>query len=242
MCNLSTSALAALAQMNISVWVRREPFLETSSMSEVDSELESKELESNVLVAEPTSPQGWEVLEQTVRDCKSCPLHATRAQTVFGVGNRNAQWVIVGEAPGAEEDRQGEPFVGPAGLLLNEMLLAIGLRREDVYIANVLKCRPPNNRTPKLEEIVQCLPFLHRQIELINPKILLATGAVAAQSLLSIIKPIGVLRGRVYQYGSKQISLVVTYHPAYLLRSPREKKKAWDDLSLAWRTFQTLQK
>jgi len=236
MCNLSASALAALAQMDISVWVRREPFLETSSTSEVGS----LETEPDSLVTASTDPQAWEALKQTVRDCKSCPLHATRTQTVFGVGNRNAQWVIIGEAPGAEEDRQGEPFVGPAGLLLNEMLLAIGLRREDVYIANVLKCRPPDNRTPKLEEIAQCMSYLHRQIELINPKILLATGAVAAQSLLSTLKPVGVLRGQVYQYGSKQIPMVVTYHPAYLLRSPREKKKAWDDLSMAWRTFQTL--
>jgi DNA polymerase len=168
-----------------------------------------------------------------VSQCTRCALAQGRTQTVFGVGNRNAEWMIIGEAPGAEEDRQGEPFVGRAGQLLNAMLLAIGLKREQVYIANILKCRPPNNRDPRPEEEDACRDYLERQIRLLKPKIILAVGRIAAQNLLRVDTPIGKMRGRVYQYQDQGIPVVITYHPAYLLRSPLEKRKAWQDLLFA---------
>jgi DNA polymerase len=174
----------------------------------------------------------WEGLAEAVRGCKRCGLHATRTQTVFGVGRRDAKLMIIGEAPGAEEDRQGEPFVGPAGQLLNAMLRAINFRREDVYIANILKCRPPNNRDPRPEEAATCTPYLNRQIELLRPRVMLAVGRIASQWLLQTELPIGRLRGQVSRYGDTGIPLVVTYHPAYLLRSPHDKAKAWQDLCL----------
>jgi DNA polymerase len=154
---------------------------------------------------------------------------------VFGVGNRQARWLVIGEAPGEQEDLQGEPFVGRAGLLLNEMLRAIGLRRDEVYIANILKCRPPGNRDPRPEEVAACEGFLKRQIALLRPRIILAVGRIAAQSLLKTATPISKLRGQVHRY--QGIPLVITYHPAYLLRSPQEKRKAWRDLLLARHTF-----
>jgi DNA polymerase len=175
----------------------------------------------------------WETLARTVSQCTRCALAQGRTQTVFGVGNRNAEWMIIGEAPGAEEDRQGEPFVGRAGQLLNAMLLAIGLKREQVYIANILKCRPPNNRDPRPEEEDACRDYLERQIRLLKPKIILAVGRIAAQNLLRVDTPIGKMRGRVYQYQDQGIPVVITYHPAYLLRSPLEKRKAWQDLLFA---------
>ncbi len=175
----------------------------------------------------------WEALEARVRACTACELHRTRTQVVFGVGNRNADWMIVGEAPGAEEDRRGEPFVGRAGQLLDAMLHAIGLQRQEVYIANVLKCRPPNNRDPRPEEVEQCEPYLKRQVALVAPRLILAVGRIAAQNLLKTNAPLSRLRGRVHSYGETETPLVVTYHPAYLLRSPREKRKAWEDLKLA---------
>ena len=151
------------------------------------------------------------------------------------MGDRRARWLVVGEAPGAEEDRQGEPFVGRAGNLLNAMLQAIGLAREEVFIANVLKCRPPDNRDPKPEEVAHCLPYLERQIALLKPRIMLAVGRIAAQNLLATDTPIGKLRGRQHAFGAANTPLVVTYHPAYLLRAPGEKRKAWEDLKLARR-------
>jgi uracil-DNA glycosylase len=141
--------------------------------------------------------------------------------------------MVIGEAPGAEEDRQGEPFVGPAGQLLNEMLRSVGLARSDVYIANILKCRPPDNRDPKPEEVSSCGQYLERQLRLLSPRLILAVGRIAAQSLLAQEVPVGRLRGRSHQYGPSGIPLVVTYHPAYLLRSPGQKRKAWEDLRLA---------
>lgn len=179
----------------------------------------------------------WETLAAAVHECAACGLCASRTQTVFGVGDRQADWLIIGEAPGADEDRLGEPFVGRAGKLLNPMLLAVGLKREQVFIANVLKCRPPDNRDPAPEEAAQCRPFLNRQIALIRPRIILAVGRIAAQNLLATDTPIGKLRGQAHYFGPARIPLVVTYHPAYLLRSPREKRKAWDDLRLARRTL-----
>lgn len=181
------------------------------------------------------SAANWDELAGRVAACTACALHRNRTQTVFGVGDRNARWMIIGEAPGEQEDLQGEPFVGRAGLLLNEMLRAIGLRREQVYIANILKCRPPKNRDPQAEEVAACDGFLQRQVALIRPDIILAVGRIAAQNLLKTTTPIGKLRGIVHDY--QGIPLVVTYHPAYLLRSPQEKRRAWDDLRLALATY-----
>ena len=179
----------------------------------------------------------WDELQAQVAGCTLCELHSSRTQTVFGVGNRAADWLVIGEAPGKDEDQQGEPFVGRAGQLLNAMLQAIGLQREQVYIANILKCRPPNNRDPKPEEVVCCEPYLLRQIALIKPGIILAVGRISAQNLLQTDTPIGKLRGRVHRFRDTGIPLVATYHPAYLLRSPVEKRKAWQDLQLAVRTL-----
>jgi DNA polymerase len=182
-----------------------------------------------------TASDSWDAVAAEVAACTRCGLCSTRTNTVFGVGDREAQWLVVGEAPGADEDRQGEPFVGRAGGLLNSMLRGIGLAREQVFIANVLKCRPPNNRDPAPAEVEQCLPFLERQIALLKPRIMLAVGRIAAQNLLATDTPIGKLRGHVHRFGSARIPLVVTYHPAYLLRSPTEKRKAWEDLKFARR-------
>lgn len=179
----------------------------------------------------------WADLRQRVAKCQQCELHQGRTQTVFGVGDHNADWLIIGEAPGAEEDRQGEPFVGRAGKLLNSMLFACGMQREQVFIANILKCRPPNNRDPKPEEVVACSSYLKEQIDLLQPKIILAVGRIAAQNLMKTETPIGKMRGQRYQYADTGIPVVVTYHPAYLLRSPREKRKAWQDLQLAIRVY-----
>jgi len=187
----------------------------------------------------------WAQLETAVASCRACGLCAGRTNTVFGVGSQHAQWMVIGEAPGENEDRQGEPFVGQAGKLLDNMLAAIGLSRQaddaadattnggkkGVYIANVLKCRPPSNRNPQPEEITQCEPYLRRQVALLRPKIILAMGRFAVQSLLKTNEPIGKLRGRVHEY--EGVPVVVTYHPAYLLRALHEKAKAWDDLCLA---------
>lgn len=174
---------------------------------------------------------GWEALEQAVAGCTRCGLCASRTQTVFGTGDRTARLMVVGEAPGAEEDRQGLPFVGRAGQLLNAMLLSVGFAREQVYIANVLKCRPPKNRDPEPAEAEQCLPYLRRQIELVAPRALLCVGRIAAQNLLGTSASLGSLRGQVLRLGATPV--VVTYHPAYLLRTPAHKRRAWDDLRLA---------
>jgi len=193
--------------------------------------------ESRVPDLPTTSSLDWPALEAAVKSCTLCALHRTRTQTVFGVGDRNAQWMVIGEAPGADEDAQGEPFVGRAGQLLNSMLKACGLSREQVFIANILKCRPPQNRDPAPGETQCCTPYLYRQIELVNPKLILCVGRIAAQNLLNTDTPIGKLRGRVHRLGAMQRPVVVTYHPAYLLRSPGEKRRSWDDLLLAMRTM-----
>jgi uracil-DNA glycosylase family 4 len=176
----------------------------------------------------------WGTLRERVAACTACPeLCRTRTQTVFGVGNTRSEWLIIGEAPGAEEDRQGEPFVGRAGQLLNAMLLSIGLPREQVFIANILKCRPPANRDPKPEEVSRCLPYLSNQIALLKPRIILAVGRIAAQNLLATDAPLARMRGKLHSFGDPATPLIITYHPAYLLRTPADKRKAWDDLKLA---------
>ncbi|MCI0666895.1 MAG: uracil-DNA glycosylase [Methylococcaceae bacterium] len=187
-----------------------------------------------------SSEERWQELEARVATCTACALHATRTRTVFGTGSHTAKWMVIGEAPGASEDQQGKPFVGRAGQLLTEMLRALGLRREEVFIANILKCRPPNNRDPKPGEVEACEGFLKQQVAMVKPKIILAAGRIAAQNLLKTDAPIGQLRGRVHRYG--EIPLVVVYHPAYLLRSPLEKRKAWEDLQLAMSTVEAREK
>jgi uracil-DNA glycosylase len=174
----------------------------------------------------------WTELAAKVRACTLCGLHRSRTQTVFGVGKRDSSLFVIGEAPGADEDQQGEPFVGRAGQLLNAMLRAIGLPRSEVYIANILKCRPPNNRDPEPSESASCTPYLSQQIELVRPRVLLAVGRISAQWLLQTDTPIGRLRGRVLKFGARDTPLVVTYHPAYLLRTPLAKASAWTDLCL----------
>ena len=182
---------------------------------------------------------GWIELKQIVPACTACGLHKTRTQTVLGAGDEQADWLFIGEAPGAEEDRLGEAFVGQAGKLLDNMLAAIGLsRRENVYIANVLKCRPPGNRNPAPDEVEKCTPHLLKQIELIKPKLILAMGRFAAQTLLKSDASIASLRGRVHRYAG--VPLIVTYHPAYLLRTLEDKAKAWEDLVFARKTMRGL--
>lgn len=207
---------AYLRAMGIDVWLPRES-VDPEPAADVQS----------------ADAMGWGELRECVAACTRCDLSQTRTNTVFGVGNPNADWLIVGEAPGAEEDRRGEPFVGRAGKLLDEMLRAIGQSRDSVFIANILKCRPPNNRDPKPSESAECRPYLERQIELVQPKIVLAVGRIAAQNLLGSDEPVGRMRGR--QHDLHGVPLVVTYHPAYLLRSPSQKSKSWSDLCLAAR-------
>ena len=181
----------------------------------------------------------WPELKSLVAGCTACQLCKTRTNTVFGVGDERAEWMIVGEAPGAEEDARGEPFVGQAGRLLDSMLVAVGLKRgANVYIANVLKCRPPGNRNPEAFEVEQCSPHLVRQIALIRPKLILSMGRFAAQTLLSTDASIASLRGRLFQY--QGVPLIVSYHPAYLLRNLPDKAKAWEDLCFARATMQAL--
>ena len=181
----------------------------------------------------------WEALRSAVKACDRCALAKSRTQGVPGVGDPEAEWLFIGEAPGADEDRLGEPFVGQAGKLLDAMMAGIGLRRgRNVYIANILKSRPPGNRDPKPDEVEACLPYLERQIDLIKPKIIVVLGRIAAQTLLVTDTPIGKLRGHVHQY--RGVPMVVTYHPAYLLRNPADKAKTWEDLVLARQTMRTL--
>ena len=182
----------------------------------------------------------WPQLKEAVAGCTACPLHKGRNKTVFGVGDENAEWLFVGEGPGADEDAKGEPFVGQAGKLLDNMLAAIGLKRgENAYIANVVKCRPPGNRNPEALEAAQCEPYLHRQIALIRPRLIVALGKVAAVNLLRREASIASLRGKVLEY--QGIPLIITYHPAYLLRSLPDKAKAWEDLCFAVETMRGLQ-
>ena len=230
---------AYLQAMGIDVWLPR-----TAEEIDVGGGLPATPDELSTSVAAKAPPIGavagkpppagdWEELRTCVAECTRCELSQSRTNTVFGVGNPQADWMIIGEAPGAEEDRQGEPFVGRAGKLLDQMLFAIGQGRDQVFIANILKCRPPNNRDPKPDEAAACREYLEAQISMIQPKIILAVGKIAAQNLLGTDDPVGRMRGRTHDLNG--IPLVVTYHPAYLLRSPSQKSKSWQDLCLAQR-------
>ena len=210
---MSTDRDRYLADMGLPIWVLRQ----------------RQALDPTV---DKNNKKIWSQLIATVDQCTLCSLHRSRTQTVFGVGRRDADLLIIGEAPGAEEDRKGEPFVGRAGQLLDAMLASVGFIRSDVYIANILKCRPPNNRDPRNEEATACTPYLEQQLSLIQPKVILALGRIAAQWLLQCDTPIGRLRGSVNQFGVQEIPLIVSYHPAYLLRSPLAKAKSWEDLIL----------
>jgi len=224
--SLSTRQQAYLKLMGIDVWVSRL------------ADTNSSDAYAEQLGAYDESMDGqWQNLRQQVSVCTKCDLHQGRTQTVFGTGNVKAEWMLIGEAPGAEEDRQGKPFVGKAGQLLTAMLFAAGFEREQVFIANILKCRPPNNRDPLPGEVAACENYLKQQIEHIQPRIILALGRVAAQNLLKLDTPIGKMRGNIYEYPGLKIPVVVTYHPAYLLRSPREKRKSWQDLQAAMKLY-----
>lgn len=223
-----------LAAMGLESWVLRSRTASATTDSRI--QVPAADLTPTGAAPAPAATElaeDWGPLRAKVAACTRCSLSKTRTQTVFGVGDQRAEWLIVGEAPGAEEDRRGEPFVGRAGQLLNSMLRAIGLARESVYIANVLKCRPPGNRDPSAGEAAECLPYLERQIALLKPKIMLAVGRIAAQNLLKTDSPLGKMRQQVHTFGIAKVPLVITYHPAYLLRSPAEKRKAWEDLKFA---------
>lgn len=221
---------AVLAELGIEVWRRRGagPLPVAGAGAATPGEVAT----GAPPAAEAQSTPAWETLRAAVRDCRRCALHEGRTQTVFGVGSETAAWMIIGEAPGVEEDRRGEPFVGRAGQLLDEMLRAVGVERGQVYIANILKCHPPGNRDPRPEEVAACADHLAAQLRLVSPRLILAVGRIAAQALLGVATPLGRLRGQAHP-GPQGIPLVVTYHPAYLLRSPADKRKAWDDLRFA---------
>lgn len=210
-----------LEAMGIEVWVPR-------------AQADAKAPVAAAMVDETEPAADWDALQAEVASCTKCGLCATRTQTVFGSGNRHADWLLIGEAPGQHEDEQGKPFVGNAGALLTEMIRAMGLSRDEVFITNIVKCRPPKNRDPHSEEVSSCNDYLQRQIAMIRPKIILAIGRIAAQTLLNTDAPIGRLRGTVHTLNG--IPVVVVYHPAYLLRSLTEKRKAWQDLQLAMQT------
>jgi DNA polymerase len=232
---------AILREMGLApVWKERNavaPVPPHEAVAEDDSNVPSS---PSVAREARIAKMDWPALKAAVPACTACALHKTRTQTVFGVGDEDADWLLVGEAPGAEEDQKGEPFVGQAGKLLDAMLASIGLKRgTNVYIANVLKCRPPGNRNPEASEVAQCSPHLLRQVELIRPRLILAMGRFAVQTLLNTDASIASLRGKVHAYHG--VPLIVTYHPAYLLRTLPDKAKAWQDLLFAVRTMEGLQ-
>lgn len=210
-----------LDTMGVQRWVRRDLPPEEEC---VPVEIEENSIDEELL--------DWDGLQKVVSGCKQCALYQSRTNVVFGTGDSNASLMIIGEAPGADEDREGQPFVGRAGGLLTQMLGAIGLSRDEVFIANILKCRPPENRNPSADEVDACSHWLKRQIALINPGLILSVGGVSAKNLLQSDSAVGQLRGQVHYLGDDRTPLVVTYHPAYLLRKPSEKAKAWQDLQL----------
>ena len=228
---------AVLRELNLyPLWQRRGEIISMPAPVQAAEVIEARvEIAPNKNREQIISELDWPELKTMVRDCTACKLRAGCTQTVFGVGDEKASWLFVGEGPGADEDAQGEPFVGQAGKLLDNMLMAIKLKRgKDVYIGNIVKCRPPGNRTPEADEIATCLPWLQRQIELIQPKIIVALGKTAATALLGKDATLASLRGRLHDYHG--IPLIITYHPAYLLRTPTDKAKAWQDLCLAVKT------
>jgi uracil-DNA glycosylase len=227
--------LQYLQAMGVDVWQLREP----DSVASLESVSPIEQAEINTESSDESLIDEWSQLHREVSVCQHCQLCESRTQTVFGSGNQQADWMLIGEAPGQNEDREGLPFVGKAGQLLTEMIRALGLRREQVYIANVLKCRPPANRDPQANEVAACADYLHRQIELVKPKIILAVGRIAAQNLLKTQEPLARLRGVVHHLEDRP--LIVIYHPAYLLRSLLEKRKAWQDLQFAIRTYNHLE-
>jgi DNA polymerase len=238
----SSDQIKYLDSLGIRLWVPRAfspaPVQPDSQPATVDVQADDRPVESvsSIKLSQPPGDienMGWDELQQTVLECIACGLHAGRTQAVFGTGNRSASLMVIGEAPGADEDAQGEPFVGRAGQLLDQMLQAIDCPRASVYIANIVKCRPPDNRNPQSDEALHCAPYLHRQIALVQPRVILAVGKVAAQNLLQSDLPVGKMRGSPYRYAPMDIPVIVTYHPAYLLRSPKEKAKSWQDLKLA---------
>jgi len=232
----NSTRLQYLEAMGVDVWIPRKSmpvvFEAIPEVIAITAEVTSE----TGLFANPH--QEWAELETEVASCTKCTLCQTRTQTVFGTGKKTADWMIIGEAPGQHEDEQGKPFVGKAGALLTEMLRAVGLNRDDVFITNILKCRPPGNRDPKPEEAESCSDYLHRQRVLLQPKIILAVGRISAQTLLKTDLPLSKLRGKVHKLD--ETPLVVVYHPAYLLRSLLEKRKAWQDLQLAVQTVKDI--
>lgn len=244
------SQLKYLDSLGIPIWVPRDFTCESAdeidapaqTVSDVDNSSITRDEPAetinltgstmDTLTMDDVGSMSWSDLNQAVAECQACELHTGRTQTVFGTGNQNASLMVIGEAPGADEDAQGEPFVGRAGQLLDLMIKSIGYPRPDVYIANIVKCRPPDNRNPRDEEALQCIQYLHRQVALVKPKAILAVGKIAAQNLLQSDLPVGKMRGNQYHYALMNIPVIVTYHPAYLLRSPREKAKVWQDLKL----------
>lgn len=240
---LTPQQRAYLATMGITTWVDQstnpgtlEPALPGPIQGAPASQIAGHSTDRQMDI----SSLDWTDLAEQVATCTACELHKSRIQAVFGVGDQQADLMFVGEAPGADEDRQGEPFVGRAGQLLNEMLNSIGLQRQQVYIANILKCRPPNNRDPKPEEAEQCVPYLYRQIALIQPRLIVAVGRIAAQRLLRTDTALSRLRNKVHVLPETKTPFVVTYHPAYLLRSPLEKRKAWQDLLFVKQTLKSM--
>jgi DNA polymerase len=229
----NTARLHYLKAMGIDVWVSRASRSLAGAVTE-PADVDGSVIEAASAEAAPIT-DNWESLQAEVAACRKCVLCETRTQTVFGSGNKQADWLLIGEAPGQSEDQQGLPFVGSAGQLLTEMLRAIGLAREDVFIANIVKCRPPGNRDPKADEVAACHDYLQRQRALIKPKIILALGRIAAQTLLKTDAPLAKLRGNVHTLEGTPV--VVIYHPAYLLRTLIDKRKAWMDLQLALMTY-----
>lgn len=223
-------------EMGIHDFYRRpvEEGVELVSQAVADAVLETAPVKTQTPLSLPPllsdKPSALTLIREDIGECTRCRLHKGRTNLVFGVGNVNADLMFVGEGPGADEDAKGEPFVGRAGQLLNNMISAMGIKREDVYIANVVKCRPPSNRTPEKDECDVCSPFLMRQVDVIKPKVIVALGAVAAKNLLAVNDSMANLRGRWYDFRNSK--LLVTYHPAYLLRDPRQKKEAWKDLQM----------
>lgn len=254
---LSPGQRAVLAEMNIDVWQRRvavsdigiakvpvshpvddHHVLAQPASEQIPAEPPVAAARIPVSRADSSAAEAFLTLNKEILTCSRCELHKSRTQAVCGVGNLQADILVIGEAPGHEEDLAGEPFVGPAGKLLDAMLAAINIERDTVFIANILKCRPPNNAKPEAGQVRECLPFLERQVQLVKPRLILLAGGVAANNLLNVDMPVGKLRGRVHYYGENQIPVIVTYHPAYLLRKPSEKAKSWADLKLAVSTLE----